>query len=201
MAQNNSEAEHQRASSKHVGALRALFPFFSPYRLYVALAAIALVVTASVSLLLPVAARRVVDGFESGAVALLDGYFLAAIGIAAIFALGTGARYYIVTRLGERVVADIRKAVFSRMIGMSPTYFESLLTGEVISRITTDTTLILQVIGSSVSWFLRNMLLFLGGLAMMLFTSGKLTLMVLAIIPVVIVPILALGRRLRILSR
>ncbi|MFV0336293.1 MAG: ABC transporter transmembrane domain-containing protein [Tropicimonas sp.] len=201
MARKDPQAEHQRASSKQVGALRALFPFFVPYRQYVALAAVALVITASVSLLLPVAARRVVDGFEADALGLLDGYFLAAIGIAAVFALGTGMRYYIVTRLGERVVADIRKAVFARMIGMSPAWFESLLTGEVLSRITTDTTLILQVIGSSVSWFLRNMLLFVGGLAMMLFTSVKLTLMVLAIIPVVIVPILSLGRRLRKLSR
>ena len=201
MAQSTPAGEHDRASSKRVGALRSLFPFFAPYRVYVILAGVALVITASVSLVLPVAARRVVDGFESGAVALLDGYFLAAIGIAAIFALGTGMRYYIVTRLGERVVADIRKAVFARMIGMSPAYFEGLLTGEVISRITTDTTLILQVIGSSVSWFLRNVLLFVGGLAMMFFTSVKLTLMVLAIIPVVIVPILALGRRLRKLSR
>lgn len=201
MARNGPEAEHQRESSKRVGALGSLFPFFLPYRLYVILAGIALVITASVSLVLPVAARRVVDGFEEGALALLDGYFLAAIGIAAVFALGTGMRYYIVTRLGERVVADIRKAVFARMIGMSPAYFEGILTGEVISRITTDTTLILQVIGSSVSWFLRNTLLFIGGLVMMFFTSVKLTLMVLAIIPVVIIPILALGRRLRKLSR
>ncbi|NDR57961.1 ABC transporter transmembrane domain-containing protein [Aliiruegeria sabulilitoris] len=201
MARNGPESEHQRASSKKVGSLRALFPFFAPYQRYVLLAGIALVITASVSLLLPIAARRVVDGFEDGALALLDGYFLAAIGIAAIFALGTGMRYYVVTRLGERVVADIRKAVFARMIAMSPAYYENLLTGEVISRITTDTTLILQVIGSSVSWFLRNSLLFVGGLAMMFITSGKLTLMVLAIIPVVILPILALGRKLRKLSR
>ncbi|RYH06400.1 ABC transporter transmembrane domain-containing protein [Tropicimonas sp. IMCC6043] len=201
MASNGPEAEHQRASSKRVGALRTLFPFFAPYRRYVFLAAIALVVTAGVSLILPVAARRVVDGFESGAVALLDRYFLAAIGIAAIFALGSGTRYYIVTRLGERVVADLRKAVFERMISMSPAWFEKIMTGEIISRITTDTTLILQVVGSSISWFLRNTLLFVGGMAMMFFTSGKLTLMVLAIIPLVIVPILALGRRLRTLSR
>ncbi|MDV7143792.1 ABC transporter transmembrane domain-containing protein [Tropicimonas sp. TH_r6] len=201
MARNAAEAEHQRESSKRVGMLRALFPYFSPYRRYVILAGIALVITASVSLLLPMAARRVVDGFEDGALALLDGYFMAAIGIAAIFALGTGMRYYIVTRLGERVVADLRKAVFARMIAMSPTWFEGLMTGEVISRITTDTTLILQVIGSSVSWFLRNTLLFVGGLVMMFFTSVKLTLMVLAIIPVVILPILALGRRVRKLSR
>ena len=112
MARNDPEGEHQRAGSRRVGALAALFPFFAPYRRYVVLAACALVLTASVSLLLPVAARRVVDGFESGAVALLDGYFIAAIGIAAVFALGTGARYYIVTRLGERVVADIPRPCF-----------------------------------------------------------------------------------------
>jgi ATP-binding cassette subfamily B protein len=201
MANTGQDAQQERAASKRVGTLRALFPFLAPYRTYVILAGIALTVTATVSLLLPLAARRVVDGFGSGAVHLLDQYFLAAIGIAAVFALGTGLRYYVVTRLGERVVADIRKAVFDRMIGMSPAYYENIMTGEVISRITTDTTLILSVIGSSVSWFLRNTLLFVGGLTMMLFTSVKLTLMVLAIVPLVIVPILALGRRLRVLSR
>ncbi|MFD0982130.1 ABC transporter transmembrane domain-containing protein [Tropicimonas aquimaris] len=201
MAKTGQDGEGERAKSKRVGSLRSLFPFLAPYRGYVILAGFALTLTATVSLLLPIAARRVVDGFGDGAVHLLDRYFLAAIGIAAVFALGTGLRYYVVTRLGERVVADIREAVFSRMIGMSPAYFENLMTGEVISRITTDTTLILSVIGSSVSWFLRNTLMFLGGLAMMFFTSVKLTVMVLAIVPIVIVPILALGRRLRALSR
>jgi ATP-binding cassette subfamily B protein len=191
----------ERAGSKRIGALRALFPFFVPYRGWVAFAAFALVLTAAVSLTLPIAARRVVDGFATGEVELLDRYFFGAILLAAIFALGTAARYWMVTRLGERVVADIRKAVFDRMIGMSPEYYERLMTGEVLSRITTDTTLILSVVSSSVSWFLRNVLLFVGGLAMMLVTSAKLTGMVLALIPVVIVPILALGRRLRRLSR
>ncbi|MEE4120486.1 MAG: ABC transporter transmembrane domain-containing protein [Paracoccaceae bacterium] len=191
----------ERAGSKRIGALRALFPFFVPYRGWVAVAAAALVLTAAVSLTLPIAARRVVDGFATGEVALLDRYFVGAIGLAAIFAFGTAARYWMVTRLGERVVADIRRAVFDRMIGMSPEYYERLMTGEVLSRITTDTTLILSVVSSSVSWFLRNVLLFVGGLAMMLVTSAKLTGMVLALIPVVIVPILALGRRLRRLSR
>ncbi|MEM0937360.1 MAG: ABC transporter transmembrane domain-containing protein [Pseudomonadota bacterium] len=191
----------ERAGSKRVGALGALFPFFAPYRLWLVLAAVALTVTAGVSLVLPIAARRVVDGFAAGDLALLDRYFVGAIGIAGIFALGTAARYWVVTQLGERVVADIRKAVFGRMIGMSPAYYERLMTGEVLSRITTDTTLILSVVSSSASWFLRNVLLFFGGLLMMLVTSAKLTGMVLALIPVVIVPILALGRRLRRLSR
>ena len=156
-----------RASSKQVGVLRALLPYFSPYKPLVILAFIALTITASVSLVLPVAARRVIDGFAMGDVALLNQYFLGAVIVAAIFALGTGLRYYVVTRLGERVIADIRKAIFERMIGMSPAYFEKLMTGEVLSRITTDTTLILSVIGSSASWLLRNILMMSGGLAMM----------------------------------
>ncbi|MBM7068154.1 ABC transporter transmembrane domain-containing protein [Actibacterium sp. 188UL27-1] len=201
MAQSLIQDEKDREGSKQIGALRALIPFFVPYKRYVGLAAIALILTATVSLVLPLAARRVVDGFGSGDLSQLNRYFVAAIGIAVVFALGTALRYYLVTRLGERVVADIRKAVFDRMIGMSPAYYEKLMTGEVLSRITTDTTLILSVVGSSISWFLRNILLFAGGLVLMLFTSVKLTLMVLAIVPVVIVPILSLGRRLRKLSR
>jgi ATP-binding cassette subfamily B protein len=191
----------ERPGSRRIGALRALFPFFRPYRAWVAAAGFALVLTAAVSLVLPVAVRRVVDGFAAGDLELLDRYFVGAIGLAAIFALGTAGRYWMVTRLGERVVADIRKAVFDRMIGMSPAYYERLMTGEVLSRITTDTTLILSVVSSSASWFLRNILLFVGGLAMMLVTAPKLTAMVLALIPIVVVPILALGRRLRTLSR
>ena len=190
-----------RPSSKKVGVLRALIPYFTPYKFLVILALLALVITATVSLTLPVAARKVIDGFSAGNYTLLNQYFLAAVGIAAIFALGTGLRYYIVTRLGERVVADLRSAIFSRMIGMSPAYYEALMTGEVLSRITTDTTLILSVIGSSASWLLRNMLMMSGGLAMMLWTSPKLTGLVLLIVPLILGPILILGRRLRGLSR
>ena len=199
----NSAADEteERASSKQVGVLRALVPYFSPYKPLVILALIALTITASVSLVLPVAARRVIDGFTMGDVTLLNQYFLGAIIVAAIFALGTGLRYYVVTRLGERVVADIRKAIFARMIGMSPAYFEKLMTGEVLSRITTDTTLILSVIGSSASWLLRNMLMMSGGLVMMLWTSPKLTGLVLLIVPLILGPILTLGRKLRGLSR
>ena len=105
------------------------------------------------------------------------------------------------TRLGERVVADIRKAVFARVIGMSPEFYERIMTGEVLSRITTDTTLILSVIGSSVSIALRNLLIFLGGLVLLFLTSAKLSLLVLLIVPGVVVPIVLLGRRLRVLSR
>ncbi len=196
-----ADNEQDRAKSKNIGALRGLGPFLRPYRALAFLAFCALSLTASVSLMLPVAVRRVVDNFGTESDALLDKYFLAALGFAALLAVGTALRYLLVTRLGELVVTDIRKAVFARVIGMSPAFYENIMTGEVLSRITTDTTVIQSVIGSSVSIALRNMLLFIGGLVLMLFTSTKLTLMVLLVVPMVIVPILVLGRRLRKLSR
>ena len=194
-------ATDEREKSKKISGLSALWPFMLPYRLLMAAAIFALILTAMISLALPLAVRRVIDNFGSADGAVLDQYFLAAIAIAALLALGTGLRYALVTRLGERVVADIRKAVFDRVIGMSPTFYENIMTGEVLSRITTDTTLILSVIGSSVSIALRNMLIFVGGLVLMMLTSAKLTALVLLIVPAVIIPILVLGRRLRLISR
>jgi ATP-binding cassette, subfamily B, bacterial len=198
---DTSGAVEDRPKAKRVGALRGLVPFLRPYRGLMGLALLALVLTATVSLVLPLAVRRVVDGFNSANAALLDQYFGAALGIAALLAVGTGLRYYLVTRLGERVVADIRRALFDRVMGMSPAFFERIMTGEVLSRITTDTTLILSVIGSSVSIALRNTLILLGGLVLLFLTSGKLTGLVLLIVPAIIVPIVVLGRRLRKLSR
>ncbi|UXU75039.1 MULTISPECIES: ABC transporter transmembrane domain-containing protein [unclassified Paracoccus (in: a-proteobacteria)] len=189
-----------RPTSRRIGALRALWPFIRPYRGLLLAALLALTVTAGISLILPLAVRRVVDGFDAGA-HLLDQYFGAALGIVALLAVGTGMRYYLVTRLGERVVADIRKAVFDRVIAMSPAFYERVLTGEIISRITTDTTLIQSVIGSSVSIALRNFMILLGGAVMLVWTSAKLSLLVLALVPLVVVPIVVLGRRLRQLSR
>lgn len=194
-------ATDQREKAKKISGLSALWPFVLPYRLLMAAAIFALVLTAMISLALPLAVRRVIDNFGTADGTILDQYFLAAIAIAALLALGTGLRYALVTRLGERVVADIRKAVFDRVIGMSPSFYENIMTGEVLSRITTDTTLILSVIGSSVSIALRNMLIFAGGLVLMMLTSAKLTALVLLIVPAVIIPILVLGRRLRVISR
>ncbi len=201
MADTPPKADDERKPSRNVGALRALWPFLAPYRLIMLAAIAALVLTAGVSLVLPLAVRRVVDNFQLDAGMLLDRYFAAALGMAALLALGTAARYYLVTRLGERVVTDIRKAVFARMVGMSPSFFEKIMTGEVLSRITTDTTLILSVIGSSASVALRNLLILAGGLVLLLLTSAKLTGLVLLIVPAIIVPIVVLGRRLRVLSR
>ncbi len=198
---DTSGAAEDRPKAKRVGALRGLAPFLWPYRGLLGLAGLALVLTAGVSLILPLAVRRVVDGFNTGDSGLLDKYFAAALGIAALLALGTGLRYYLVTRLGERVVADIRRTLFDRVLGMSPAFFERIMTGEILSRITTDTTLILSVIGSSVSVALRNVLILLGGLVLLFLTSAKLTGLVLLIVPAIVVPIIVLGRRLRQLSK
>jgi ATP-binding cassette, subfamily B, bacterial len=191
----------ERETSRRIGALRSLFPYLAPYRGLMAGSVLALVATAMISLTLPLAVRRVIDNFGTGETELLDAYFGAALVIAALLAVGTGLRYALVTRLGERVVADIRRAVFDRVIGMSPRFYQSIMTGEVLSRITTDTTLLLSVISSSVSIALRNFLIFAGGLVLMMLTSAKLTAMVLLIVPAVVVPILVLGRRLRVISR
>lgn len=200
MARRPTGPADDRPKTKKIGALKGLGPFIAPYKGLAFGALLALIATATISLILPLAVRRVVDGFQKGA-ALLDQYFFAALVIAGLLAIGTGLRYYLVTRFGERVVADIRKAVFDRVISMSPAFFERILTGEIISRITTDTTLILSVIGSSVSVALRNVLILIGGLIMLLFTSAKLTGLVLLVVPVVVVPIVVLGRRLRVLGR
>ena len=194
-------AQEQRDPSKKVSAIAGLWPFLRPYRALMYAAFLALVLTASISLIMPLAVRRVVDSFGQEGLALLDRYFGAAIAMALLLAIGTAVRYALVTRLGERVVTDIRIAVFDRVIGMSPSFFERIMSGEVLSRITTDTTLILSVIGSSISVALRNLLIFIGGMAMMLLTSAKLTGLVLLIVPAVVIPILTLGRRLRVLSR
>ncbi|ABD55831.1 ABC transporter transmembrane domain-containing protein [Jannaschia sp. CCS1] len=196
--QSSSE---EREGSKQIGSLKGLLPFLSNHKPMLAGSIMALVLTALVSLALPLAVRRVVDGFETEATELLDQYFMAALGIAGLLALGTGLRYYLVTRLGERVIADIRKAVFDRMITMSPAFYERIMTGEVLSRITTDTTLLLSVISSSMSIALRNLLILIGGIALMLWTAPKLAGAVLLIVPLVVVPIVILGRRLRVLSR
>ncbi len=196
-----AEPTEERAKSKRVGALASLWPFVRPYRPMVILAGLALILTSTVSLVLPMAVRRVVDSFGAGNLAILDTYFTAFLAIAALLALGTGVRYYFVTRLGERVVADIRRAIFDKVLAMSPAWFERIMTGEIVSRITTDTTLILSVIGSSVSVALRHFLTLVGGLALLALTSAKLAGIVLLLVPMIVVPIIVLGRRLRRLSR
>ena len=125
--------------------------------------------------MLPLALRRVIDGFSGGDYGLIDQYFTAFIGIAAALALATALRFYLVSRLGERVIADIRKGVFAHVAAMSPAFYEKVMTSEVLTRLTADTSVVQGVVGSTASIALRNILLFLGGVVMLLVTSPKLT--------------------------
>ena len=199
--QTPDKKSEDRAKADTISPLRSLMPFFNPYRAMVLAALISLIVTATVSLILPLAVRRVVDGFALEKLAQMDQYFMATIAVMGLLAIGTGSRFYFVTRLGERVVADIRLAVYNKVIGLSPAFYEKIVTGEVLSRLTTDTTLILSVISSSVSVALRNVLMLVGGIIFMMFTSPKMTAIALLLVPLIILPILILGRRLRVLSR
>ena len=189
-----------RKKGKNVSALRGLIPFLKPYKILVTAALFMLTFTAAISLILPLAVRGVVDGFSED-LDILDNYFVYAIFVAGLLAVGSAVRYALVTRLGERVVADIRRAVYDKMIGMSPAFYERIMTGEVLSRITTDTTLILSVIGSYLSYALRNAIMFVGGLILLFITSAKLTGLVLLLVPFILIPIFGIGRRVRVLSK
>ena len=190
-----------REKSARIGPLRGLEPFIRPYRYSVIGVIIALILAAALTLSLPLALRRVIDGFGASDYELIDQYFGAFIGVAAALAIATGLRFYLVSRLGERVIADVRAAVFAHVAGMSPAFYEKVMTAEVLTRLTTDTSVVQSVVGSTVSIALRNILLFVGGMVLMLFTSVKLTMLTLLLVPLIIVPILILGRRVRKLSR
>jgi ATP-binding cassette subfamily B protein len=182
--------------------LRGLAPFIKPYQGTLLLALLALTVAAGTTLILPTAVRSMIDlGFSRQNAAHINAYFLKLFAVACVLALATAARYYLVARLGERVVADIRIQVYRHVIGMSPSFFETTRTGEVLSRLTTDTTLIQSVIGSSASVALRNLFLFVGGFAMLTVTSPRLTGFIIILVPVVVLPIILFGRRVRRLSR
>ncbi|MGH7046880.1 MAG: ABC transporter transmembrane domain-containing protein [Stellaceae bacterium] len=188
--------------SRRFPALRRMLPFMLIYRTRIAAALLALLINSLAILGLGQGFRRLVDyGLDSGNLAMLDRAIIVVIGIVVLLAGSTYCGVYLVSWIGERVVADIRCAVFNRVIALSPAYFEVRRTGDILSRLTTDTTLLQTVIGSTVSQGLRNALLLVGGLAMLAVTSIKLTLLALLIVPVVIVPILVSGRRMQRLSR
>ena len=188
--------------SRDLRHLKLLVGFTRPYRLAMVGATIALVVSSGAVLAVGQAIRRVIDnGFGGMNPAFLDLYFAALFGIVAIVAAATFARYYLVSWIGERVVADIRKAVYDHVLTLTPTFFETTRTGEVLSRLTTDTEMIQSLVGSSVSLALRNLLLLAGGLVLMFVTSVKLTLFVMLGVPLVVLPLVLFGRKVRVLSR
>ena len=182
--------------------LSKITQFLSPYKSRIALAGVALVTAALATLVIGQALRQVVDhGFNVGNPALLDRALLFLIGVISVMAAASALRFYFVSWLGERVTADLRRAVFSHLLSLSPGFFEVTRTGEVISRLTHDTTMLETVIGSSASIALRNLLLLLGGVVMLAITSPKLALLVLIGVPIVVAPILLAARRVRSLSR
>jgi len=191
-----------RAKARTLKPLRALLPFLKPYRVAIAIAFVALICSSTASLLIPPALGKLVqNGFSQHFATQIDQYFLPLIGIALALAAATAIRFYFVTWLGERVIADIRKAVFDHVIGLTPAFFEITRTGEVLSRLTADTTLIQTVVGSSASVAARNLVMLTGALVLLFVTSVKLTLLVIGIVVLVLIPLLLFRRWVRSLSR
>lgn len=192
----------ERPRSRNLGVLRRLFAYVLPYKRSVALASIALVIAASTVLALGGGLRYLVDkGFVVGDGGLLDQAVLILFGVVVLLAGSTYARYYLVSFIGERVVADIRRDVFAHTLLLDPGFYDSQRTAEISSRLTSDVALVQVVVGTSVSIALRNSLLFAGGTALLIATSPKLTLLVFLVVPLVLIPILTYGRKVRRLSR
>ncbi|MBI0330557.1 ABC transporter transmembrane domain-containing protein [Burkholderia plantarii] len=185
-----------------IGPLFSLLPFMRPYAGRWALAFLALVTSAGATLVLPVAFKYLIDrGFAGGDPAHVDRYFIALFVVALVLAGATALRFYLVSWLGERVTADLRRAVYGHVVRMSPQFFETTQTGEVLSRLTTDTTLIQTVVGTSLSLGMRNFFMLLGGLAMLVVTSPVLSGYIIGTLVVVVAPVVVFGRRVRRLSR
>jgi ATP-binding cassette subfamily B protein len=199
--QASSDAKKTSPRSPRLRPLRQLWPYVRRYRGQASLAVLALLLAALVTLVVPLAVRRMIDSGFSGHAGLIDSYFAVLIGVSAVLALASAARFYLVTSLGERVVADLREAVFAHLVSLSPAYFDSVQSGALSSRLTADTTQIKAAVGSSVSIGLRNLVLFLGATIMMVVTSPRLSLFVLAAIPMIVLPLYGFGRAVRRRSR
>ena len=182
--------------------LLALKPYVLRYRGMIAAALAALIVSAAATLAVPLAVRRMIDvGFSGVEPGLVDKYFATLLGVGFILALASAARFYCVNWLGERVVADIRADIFRHLTGLSPAFYETAHSGEVMSRLTADTTQIKAAASTTISQALRNLVILVGAVAMMIVTSPKLSLLVLIAIPIIVLPLVAYGRAVRSLSR
>jgi ATP-binding cassette subfamily B protein len=200
-AKQNTVTE-QRPASRDLRVLKQLFAFMRPYRAALLGAALALVVAAATVLGFGIVLQRVVDqGLGSGSATALNQALMLFLVVVTVMAASVAARVYLVTWIGERVVADIRKAVFAQVLKLEPAFFEVTRTGEVISRLTTDTSLLQVVVGSTLAIAVRNALLISGGLVMLTLTSGKLASLVLLGVPLTVIPLWLLGHRVRRLSR
>ncbi len=182
--------------------LLALAPYVGRYRGQAFAALVALIVASAATLVVPLAVRRMIDfGFSPEGIALINSYFAVMIAVVAVLACASAARYYLVITLGERIVADLRRDVFRHLTSLSPSFFDTAHSGELVSRLTADTTQIKSAVGASVSIALRNLVLFIGASAMMVVTSPKLSGIVLAVIPLIVLPLVGFGRRVQKLSR
>jgi ATP-binding cassette, subfamily B, bacterial len=191
-----------KRSRVSLSALKPLAPYALAHRGRIALALIALAIASAATLVVPIAVRRMIDfGFSDANAGLIRAYFLAMIGVVAVLALASGARYYLVMTLGERVVADLRADLFSHLTRLDPSFFDGEKTGDIASRLSADTTQLKATFSSSASLALRNLFLFVGAITMMVFTSPKLSAFVLAAIPVIVLPLYAAGRSVRERSR
>ncbi|MEA3149561.1 MAG: ATP-binding cassette, subfamily bacterial [Gammaproteobacteria bacterium] len=196
----NATADRPRAKS--LNPLRALLPFVRPYRAMLAAALGALLVASVAMLALPIALRQLIDhGLATKDASTVNQYFIGFLAAAVIFGMFAALRFYLVTWLGERVVADLRNAVYRRVVRMDPMFYETTRVGEVLSRLTTDTTLVQAISGVNLSIVLRSTLSLIGALVMLGLTNAKLTGVILVMIPIVVVPLIVVGRRVRGLSR
>jgi ATP-binding cassette subfamily B protein len=188
--------------SRKLKPLLSLAPYIARYRWRAIAALVALLLAAVATLLVPIAVRRMIDfGFSRESANLIDSYFAVMIAIVAVLALASAARFYLVTSLGERIVADLREGVFGHLVSLSLSYFDEAKSGELISRLSADTTQVKAAVGASVSVALRNSVLFVGAAAMMVVTSPRLSAFVLAVIPVIVLPLYGFGRAVRRRSR
>jgi len=191
-----------KASRAPVGALKTVLRYALAYRGRIVAALVALLFASAATLVVPVAVRRMVDfGFSDSNAAFIRVYFLGMLGVVGVLALASGARSYLVTTLGERVVADLRSNLFAHLTRLDPGFFDAEKTGEIASRLSADTTQLKATFGSSASVALRNLFMFVGAVAMMAATSLKLSAFVLAAIPIIVLPLFAAGRAVRRRSR
>ncbi|CAN5363091.1 ABC transporter ATP-binding protein/permease [soil metagenome] len=195
-------AERAKKSRMKLRPLLALAPYVARYRGQAITALVALIVASAATLVVPLAVRRMIDfGFSPEGIALINSYFAVMIAVVAVLAGASAIRYYLVITLGERIVADLRRDVFNHLTSLSPSFFDTAHSGELVSRLTADTTQIKSAVGASVSIALRNLVLFIGASAMMVISSPKLSGFVLAVIPLIVLPLVAFGRRVQKLSR
>ena len=191
-----------KRSRPSLRALRPLIPYATRYKGRIAAAIAALALASGAMLLLPVAARRMIDhGFSGGDRTLIDAYFGILLAVVAAIAIGSALRFYLVVTLGERIVADLRQAIFARLTILDPAFFDDARSGDLVSRLTADTVQVKSAFGVSISMALRNIALFLGALAMMVVTSPKLSALVILAIPLVVLPLVFTGRAVQRRSR